>query len=94
MKTNFNDFINEKFDGEHIFSEQAAMKWFQKIKQDPELEPYINNFLLTDPQFKQFQKIVNRVLKKYRKEYRKDLYPKEIDYVRELLLELPFEIEE
>lgn len=86
MKTKLKDFLNEKFEDQDVYSEEAARKWFEKIKMDPELEPYINNPIMPDPLFKKFKRTVDRVLNKYKHQ----LFPREMEYVKDLLLELPF----
>jgi uncharacterized ubiquitin-like protein YukD len=81
----FIEFISENQD---VFSKDAAEKWFRTIKKDPLLLPYIGASVMNDKDYNTFKKVIDHVLSKYKD----NLYPKELEYVKEMLLDLVFEI--
>jgi hypothetical protein len=86
----FQEFVNERFEDEPVFTYERAKKWFERIKQDPQIQPYIGAMIMNDDDYNKFKKIVRQVLFKYRTY----LYPKEIEYVRELLYDVVFDLED
>ena len=76
----------EEFKKEPVFSKESALKWYNRIKKDPDLLPA--GPVMSDSVYKKYKMSVDKVVDKYKK----DLYPQEFDYIKELLYDLPFEI--
>lgn len=85
----FSEFVNEKVEGEPVFSWERADMWFERIKKEPEIQEWVGRMIMPDSEYNRFKKIINKVLYKYRN----DLYPKEIEYIKEKLLDLIFDLE-
>lgn len=87
----FKEFVNEQSQNEQpIFTWERAKRWYGRIKQDPDIQKWIGVMVMSDDNFKKYKREVKKVLYKYKDH----LYPKEIEYIQELLLDLPFDFDD
>ena len=81
----FRDFVNEEIN-EPVFSLERAKKWLERIKQDPEIQKFIGIDSITKSTYKEFENSIKNISLKYKN----DLYPKEMEYIREMLYDVIF----
>lgn len=86
----FNEFVNERESQlQPIFTWERADMWFERIKKEPEIQKYIGVQIMNNEDYNKFKKVIKNILYKYKN----DLYPKEMEYVRERLYDVVFEVE-
>ena len=84
----FDEFVNER-EAQPVFTWERAEMWFERIKKEPEIQKYVGVQIMNDEDYNKFKKLVNKILYKYKN----DLFQKEIEYVREKLYDVIFEVE-